>query len=186
MSLKNTFLTRNKIIGIIFHERSSLCILLTCCHKLHYAKKSCCLPVTLCTKAVALFHKVLNSKTWKLLKRTKISKVSNNCLIIMLNKELLNTDFLLSLNKYMLSEFLLISAIKDNLVLLIIFIYKCISFIICNRIYIRSEAVDWPSVNLPAELDFSLYLVAFCNSNVSHIVCKSAYSYLRALYNTDC
>ena len=67
MRLENSFFSRNKVVCIVLHKGSSLCIFYSCCHNLHQADHSRCFPVSLCAEAVAFFHQSLHCKSWKLL-----------------------------------------------------------------------------------------------------------------------
>ena len=67
MRLKNAFFARNKIICIILHERSSLCIFHTCSHNLHQTYHCSCLPVTFSAKSISLLHQTLHGQSRKLL-----------------------------------------------------------------------------------------------------------------------
>ena len=68
MSFQNAFFSRYKVVCVVFHEGSSLCIFLALCHDLHYTNHSCCLPVTFRTETISFFHQSLHCKSRKLLK----------------------------------------------------------------------------------------------------------------------
>ena len=71
MRLQNAFFAGHKIVGVVLHHGSTLCILDTRCHQLHYTDHCGYLPVALRSEAVAFFHQSLDRQTRKLLQTTK-------------------------------------------------------------------------------------------------------------------
>ena len=122
MRLKDSLFSRYKVVRIVFHHGSSLCIFHSGSHNLHQTNHCSCLPVTFCTESVTFFHKSLNSKSRKLLQGPQITKVCNDCLIVLLFQEFLKSNFNLSLNCYMTFKFFRISAFKKDVIFAVIFI----------------------------------------------------------------
>ena len=123
MSLKDSFFSRHKIICIIFQHRCSFCIFHAFCHDLHDTNHSCCLPVSFSSKSISLLHQTLDRKSRKLFECTEISKMCNDCLIVFLLKETLESKLDLCLNSNMFSELFRISSFKKDLIFVIILFY---------------------------------------------------------------
>ena len=110
----------------------------------------------------------------------------NDCLIVLLLKKSLKSELNLCLYRYMLLELLRISALKQDIVFVIVLIYECVCIWLwncCNRL---SDFIYRVSIHFPAKLDLSLYLVTLCNCHISHIVSYTHYTDVAALYHTDC
>ena len=184
--LQNAFLPLHKVVGIIFKECSSLSVLLPFCHELHDSDKSSRLPVALRAETVTLFHKALNCKTRELLKSAKVAKVRYHCLVIILFAEFFDSELDLRLHFDVLSEFLRVPALLDNLVCAVIFFRQSFRLAVGDGIHILNKDIDRPCVDFPSEFDLRFDLIAFRHGNISHVICKSGYSHMRALEHADC
>ena len=111
MSFQNAFFSRNQIVCIIFHERSSFCIFYALSHNLHNTYHGCCFPVTFATETVSFFHQTLDCQSRKLLQSTQISEMCYDRLIIFLLQETLKSDLNACLDCDMFAELFFISAL---------------------------------------------------------------------------
>ena len=111
--------------------------------------------------------------------------MGNNCLIIFLLKESLETNLDSCLYCYMTFEFFRISTLQNNVIFIIIFFHKSVNISLGNSTYIFCDLVYRIGVNLPAKFDLSLYLVTLCNCYVAHVVCNTAYTDMAAFHNTN-
>ena len=184
MGLKDSLFAGNKIICIVFHKGSSLRILDACGHDLHQTHHSRRLPVALGSEAVSFFHQSLHRQSWKLFQRTQITEMGNHSLIIMVLQESLESDLDPCLYCYMTFEFFRVSALKKNVILIIIFFYQNINITLADTVHIFAYFVYRISVHFPAEFDLCLYLVALGNGNISHIIRHTAYADMAALHDT--
>ena len=151
MCFQNPFFSRNQIICVIFHKRSSPGIFYTCCHKFYQTEKRRCLPVTFCCKSIAFFHQSLHCKSRKLFQFTKLSKMCYNCLIILFFQKSFKSNFNSCLFFYMSSEFTWISAFQNNTVFLIIFICQSLYIDLRYTFYSFRCLYDGISIHLPAK-----------------------------------
>jgi len=127
MCFQNAFLTRYQIVCVVLHKRCSLGIFDSLGHDLHDTHHSRGLPVTLSTKSIAFFHQTLDGKSRQLFESAQISEVCNDRLIISLFQETLKTDLYARLHCYMLTEFFFVSALKQDVILAVIFLYQSIN-----------------------------------------------------------
>ena len=185
MRLQDAFLARHQIVCIVFHEGGTLRILHARRHDLHQANHCRGLPVALAAKAISFFHQTLDSKSRKLLQRAKIAEVRNDRLIVFLLQEFFKTDLDACLHRYMLPEFLRISALQDDVVFAVVFLNQRVDLVLRYRRHIFCDLVHRISVDLPAKFDLRLYLIALRHGNISHIVCDTAHADVAALHDTD-
>ena len=80
-----------------------------------------------------------------------------------------------------LSEFLFISSFQKDFIFIIILLYQCIDVSPGNLSNSLCDLIDRISINFPAELNLSFYLVALCDSYISHIVCYTHNTHMAAL-----
>ena len=107
-------------------------------------------------------------------------------LIILRLKESLESDLNSCLHRYMLSEFLLISAFQKYLILIIIFFDQRVNISFGNCLYFCCYFIDRIRVDLPAELDLRLNLIALCHRNIPHIVGNTHHTDMAALDHAHC
>ena len=179
------FLARYEVVGVILHEGSTLCIRNILAHDLHQADHSCRLPVTLAAKSIALLHQTLDCKTRKLLKRAEITEVCHDCLVVLLLQKTLETDLDLCLYRYMSAELCLVSALKQDLIFVIVLFYQSINIRLADRCNCLCDLIDRICIYFPAEFDLCLYLVTLGNGYVSHVVSDTHYADMAALHDTD-
>ena len=110
--------------------------------------------------------------------------MGNYRLIIMILQESLESDLDPCLHCYMTFEFFRVSALKKNVIFIIIFFYQNINITLLNIVHIFAYFVHRISVHFPAKFDLSLYLVALGNSHVSHIIRHTAHADVAALHDT--
>ena len=92
MRFQNAFLAGNQVVGIVFHEGSTLRIRRSSRHDLHQAHHGRRLPVAFSAKAVALLHQSLDCQSGKLLQAAQHTEMGNDGLIIAVLQELLKAD----------------------------------------------------------------------------------------------
>ena len=170
MRLQDPFLARYQIIGVILHERGSLRVLHTLCHDLHEAYHRRRLPVAFSCESIPLLHQPLDRKPRQLSKASKITEMCHDRLVVLRLQESLEPDLDSRLHRYMLSEFLLISAFQKYLILIIIFFDLRVNISFGNRLYFCRNFIHRICVDLPSELDLRLYLIALGNGNIPHII----------------
>ena len=84
----------------------------------------------------------------------------------------------------MFSELVCISSFKKNFITVIIFVNQRFHIAFADCLNCLCDLVNRICVDLPSEFDLSFYLVTFCYSNISHIVCNSHDTHMTALDNT--
>ena len=86
----------------------------------------------------------------------------------------------------MLTEFLLVPAFQQNLILIIIFFYQSIYICFGYCIYRLGNLINRISIHFPAELNLCFYLITFGISNVTHIISNTHHTDMAAFYNAHC
>ena len=185
MRLQNAFLARHQIVGIIFHQRSSLRVLDVRSHQFHHANHRRYFPVAFGAETVALLHQSLDGKARQLFETAQHIEMRHYRMIVILCKEFLDTDLLLCLHCHMPSEFVGIPAVVDDLISAVILFHQRIHFALRNRIHIFHHIIDTVMVNLPAELDLRFHLVAFGDRYIVHVVAETAYTDMRRFDHTQ-
>ena len=112
--------------------------------------------------------------------------MSNNCLVILFFQKSLKSDLNCCLYCYMTFEFFRVSALKKNIIFIIIFFNQNINIAFGNILHIIAYFIDRISVNFPSEFDLCLYFIALGNSYVSHVISDTAYTDMAALHDSDC
>ena len=83
-------------------------------------------------------------------------------------------------------EFFRVSALKKNVIFIIIFFDQNINIAFGNILHIIADFIDRISVNFPSELDLCFYFVTFGNGYISHVVGNTAYTDMAAFHDSDC
>ena len=73
----------------------------------------------------------------------------------------------------MLSEFCCVSSFQKNFVFVIIFFYQNICITLGHFFHRFCDFIHRISIYFPAKFNLGFYLIPFCNSYISHIICNS-------------
>ena len=185
MGFQDTFFSRNQIVCIVLHKGSSFCVLHSLGHNLHQTHHSRCLPVAFSSESIALFHKPLDSQTRKLLQTSQISEVCHDSLIVLFFQKTFKSDLDLCLNSDMLSEFLRISSLQENVIFAIVLFHQSVCICFRYSLYCFCNFVYRISVHFPAEFNLGFHLIPFCNRYISHIIRNSHNTDMTAFDNSD-
>ena len=109
----------------------------------------------------------------------------NDCLIVLLLQETLEADLDLCLYCYMPAELCLVSALKQDLIFVIVLFYQGVDISLADCCNCLCDLIDRICVYFPAEFDLCLHLVALGNGYVSHVVSDTHYADVAALHDTD-
>ena len=186
MCLKDSFFSRNKIIRVIFHKRSSLCIRHSCSHDFHETHHGSRFPVTFRTKSISLFHQSLNCQTRQLFQSSKITKMCYNCLIVFLFQETLKSNLNLRLHCNVAFKFLRISSFEKNIIFAVIFLHQSSHIAFAYRLNRFRNLIDRIRIHFPAEFNLCFHFISFSNSNVSHVVRNPHHTNMTAFHNSNC
>ena len=83
-------------------------------------------------------------------------------------------------------EFFRVSALKKNIIFIIIFFNQNINIAFGNILHIIAYFIDRISVNFPSEFDLCLYFIALGNSYISHVIRNTANTNMAAFHDADC
>ncbi len=106
-------------------------------------------------------------------------------MIVVLYEEFFDTDLLLRLYSHMFLKLVEIPALVNNLILAVILLNQRIHIALRHRIHILYHVVYAVMVDFPAKLNLRLYFVAFCHSNVVHVVTETAHAHMGGLDHAD-
>ena len=112
--------------------------------------------------------------------------MSNNSLIVLFFQESLKSKLDLRLYCHMFPEFLFVSSLCDDTVLIIVFFYQNIRICPGDSIYRLGNFINRIGVDLPSEFNLSFNLIAFCYRNISHVICDSHNTDMAAFHNAYC
>ena len=87
----------------------------------------------------------------------------------------------------MLSEFCCVSSFQKNFVFVIIFFYQSICITLGYFFHRFCDFIHRISIYFPAKFNLRFYLISFCNSYISHIICNSHNTNMTAFnYSNGC
>ena len=165
MGAERVFISCFQVIGIILHKRGSA--IAAFAHGFHNGRHSSDLPVTFAAVAVALCHQVLRSKARQLFHTVQILEGVGEGHAALIIHHLFDSNFFSCLiaNRFHI--------IGGNIILFRIHSHHFINLCLGNGIHGLHQLAHRPSVDLPAQFDLNFHLVAFRNSNFTHIVTEA-------------
>ena len=109
----------------------------------------------------------------------------HDCLVIFLLQETLKSNLDLCLYGYVATELRLVSALKQDLIFIIVLFHKRINICLADCLDCLCDLIDRICIYFPSELDLSLDLIALGNGYIAHVVCDTHNADVTALHDTD-